>query len=261
MKNAMISLDFWADKWVMDALDPSERLVYLYLLTHPKRNWAGLYEFSLREGSFHTGFDKDMIEKIIARFEKAKKIAISGDYILLMNHTKHQKITPNVEVNIQKTIDDTPTAVIQGFGIETLQKAYKDLNLNYSKHGILADVNSGSDSDTDNSNGLVALNHSEKEEWHALVDYIKHNYPNVSRLRDKLNKEQAESLLSRYTSKAIVETLDAMENHKALSKKYVSTYLTLNNWLKLRTENASSRNKGDAIANIKREDASLPELF
>lgn len=260
MKNAMITVDFWSDAWVVEQLDPSERLVYLYLLTHPKRNWAGLFEFSLREASFHIGFEKDVIDKILNRFEKAKKIARSGHYVLLLNFIKHQKINPNIEVHIQKILGEVPESVMADFGVKVLRKAYSTINVKFGNNDLFDNADN---SNNGGANGLVRNWRNDKqaqEEPHPLRFYIAENYPNVSRLRQQMTNSECESLLARYPKQIVVETLDAMENHKALNKKYISVFRTLNNWIKKREENGTS-NKGDNYAGNRRNDAGLPEVI
>ena len=68
-KKRYISTKF-RDDWFVVNLDPIEKLLFLYFLTNPLTNVAGIYEISMRRISFDTWIDKDMILKIIERFTK-----------------------------------------------------------------------------------------------------------------------------------------------------------------------------------------------
>ena len=85
-----ISTSFWDDEWVQ-TLDPSEKLLYLYYMTNPLTNIAGVYKITVRRISFDTGFNLDTIGHIMQKFEKARKAYRRGEYIILPNWPKHQK--------------------------------------------------------------------------------------------------------------------------------------------------------------------------
>ena len=102
-KNRYISTGFWDDAWVQ-SLDPSEKFVYLYLLTNPLTNIAGIYEITTRRIVFDTGYNSDTIANILKKFEKAGKVFVKDDLIVLVNWPKHQKVSEND--NNRKGIDD-----------------------------------------------------------------------------------------------------------------------------------------------------------
>ena len=102
-KNRYISTGFWDDAWVQ-SLDPSEKFVYLYLLTNPLTNIAGIYEITIRRIVFDTGYNSDTILHILDKFEKAGKVCAKDDLIVLVNWPKHQKVSEND--NNRKGIDD-----------------------------------------------------------------------------------------------------------------------------------------------------------
>jgi hypothetical protein len=77
---------------------------------------------------------------------------------------------------------------------------------------------------------------------HPLQVYIKDNFPQVSKLKKQISSDECEKLLCKFTNQQIAEVLMRMENFKQLPSKYVSVYLTLNNWLN-RQPNESPSNK------------------
>lgn len=116
----MIQDTFWTDSYV-EELDPSEKLLYLYLMTNPLCNIAGIYQIRPKRVAFETGFDKDMVERLLGRFATDGKILRSGDWIVITNYAKHQSFNnPNVRKGIQRIIDNLPDSVKGLEGFETL---------------------------------------------------------------------------------------------------------------------------------------------
>lgn len=105
-----VNTKFWDDKYVID-LDPIEKLLFLYFLTNPLTTLAGVYEISLRRIAFDTGIDKDMVLKILDRFERDKKIYYRDSFVILVNYRKNQKFTSKMEINVQNTILSLPEGV------------------------------------------------------------------------------------------------------------------------------------------------------
>lgn len=105
--NRYVNTQFWEDNYVLN-LDPSEKLLFIYFLTNSRTNIAGIYEISMRKVSMETGFDKDMIEKILLRFTSDQRIYYLDDYIVVRNFIKHQKLNPSIEKGIYKEITRLP---------------------------------------------------------------------------------------------------------------------------------------------------------
>jgi hypothetical protein len=76
---------------------------------------------------------------------------------------------------------------------------------------------------------------------HPLQIYIRDNLPQVSKLKKQMTAEDCEKLLAKHTNSQIADTLLAMENFKQLNSKYVSVYLTLNNWLNRKPNESTTR--------------------
>ena len=86
-----IDTSFWDDSWVQE-LDPSEKLLYIYLLTNPLTNIAGVMELTVKRIAFDTGFSNDTINHILEKFEAAGKVFKYNNYIIIRNFPKHQQI-------------------------------------------------------------------------------------------------------------------------------------------------------------------------
>lgn len=71
-----------------------------------------------------------------------------------------------------------------------------------------------------------------KERLSAIQNFIGTSLPNVSSMKNQLTKEQGDKLIAKYGSVLVREILEAMENKTDLRKKYISVYLTANDWCK-----------------------------
>lgn len=118
-KQRYVSDSFWTDPYI-EKLDPSEKLLFLYFLTNPLCNIAGIYEIRNNRVAYETGFDKDMVEKIKDRFIKDGKMLCVDDWIIIVNFSKNQSPNPNVLTGMQRIIDDLPDKVKALKGFERL---------------------------------------------------------------------------------------------------------------------------------------------
>ena len=84
-----VTTSFWKDSWIT-TLDPSERYIYIYLLTNPSTNISGVYEITDKEISNDTGYTYEVIKIILDKFAQENKCYRMGKYIVLLNWPKHQ---------------------------------------------------------------------------------------------------------------------------------------------------------------------------
>lgn len=155
-----ISTSFWDDEWIQ-TLDPSEKLLYLYYMTNPLTNIAGVYKITPRRISFDTGFNTETINYIMQKFEKAGKVYRFGEYIIIPTWPKHQKWEQ------KSAIYSGIIAVLKTLDEEVLHQLYiKNYSFDLSKVGYTpqdppmnpprsphepsySDLDSDSDIDTD----------------------------------------------------------------------------------------------------------------
>ena len=110
-KHRYINTHFWKDNYIIN-LDPTEKLVYLYLLTNPLTNIAGIYEINLKEIANDTGIIKEIIDTILKRFERDNKLIYKGGYIIIKNHLKHQDFkSPKLQSGIAEIINSLPEEI------------------------------------------------------------------------------------------------------------------------------------------------------
>lgn len=106
-KQRMIRDSFWTDSYV-EKLSPDEKLIFIYLLTNPLANVAGVYEIRNKRIGFETGYDVEVIENILSRFERDKKILRHNDWIVLVNHIKNQALNPSIIQGCQRIFNELP---------------------------------------------------------------------------------------------------------------------------------------------------------
>jgi len=157
-KNRYINTKFWIDNYVVER-DPIEKLLYLYLLTNTLTNILGIYEISVRQIAFDTGIDKDMVIKILERFNKDNKIRYIDGYIAIKNFVKHQANNPKINKGIELLLKEVPIDLIEWIDIDfnklsitkdslyiRLDKTSKDSN--YSNTNSNTNTNSNNNTNT-----------------------------------------------------------------------------------------------------------------
>lgn len=126
----MVNTKFWDDSYI-SALDPVEKLMFIYLLTNAQTNICGIYELSLKKMALDTGIDKDMVVRIIKRFTKDKKIFFVKGWVCIKNFVRHQnQKSPLVQKGIDNELSLVPSDILEkatqlGYGIDTLSHLIK----------------------------------------------------------------------------------------------------------------------------------------
>jgi hypothetical protein len=128
-KQRYINTIFWRDEYV-SRLDPSEKLLFLYLLTNPDTSICGIYQLPIKIIAVDTGFDKEMVEKILARFERDDKVFYRDGWVIIKNFIKHQNINPSVTAGIERELKAVPA------DIRTLYSLPEPVPLNLTKPNL-----------------------------------------------------------------------------------------------------------------------------
>lgn len=140
----MIKDSFWTDSYV-ENLDPIEKLLFIYLLTNPLCNIAGIYQIQPKRIAFEIGIEREMVEKLLGRFQKDGKILRHNEWILIVNHAKHQAFSnPNVTAGIKRIIEELPPEVKALKGFERLSH-FTLLNLTLPNSTLLNSTSESKD--------------------------------------------------------------------------------------------------------------------
>jgi DnaD/phage-associated family protein len=105
-KFRQVHIDFWQDGFVLD-LTPEEKYFYLYLMTNSKTSQCGIYELPMRIIETETGYNRETVEKLLARFEEYEKVSYNKKTkeIMIINWVKFNWInSPKVITLIDKEL-------------------------------------------------------------------------------------------------------------------------------------------------------------
>lgn len=105
-----INTIIWSDPW-FELLEPSAKLLFIYLVTNEKTNMLGVYEISIRKVSFETGIKQSEIERYLKEFELSKKIKYAENRVLLLNFLKHQNYNFNMMKSAIRTYKNLPLSL------------------------------------------------------------------------------------------------------------------------------------------------------
>jgi len=142
-----ISTSFWDDEWVQ-GLTPDEKLFYIYLLTNPLTNIAGVYKISDRRIVFDTSLEG--IDTLWIRFGEVSvehvfpRVARFGEWVIITNW---------------------PKEVLERVGEIGYQYPMDTLSIPHAYPSNYSDSDSDSDSDTDSDTDTEAPAVSEFEEF------------------------------------------------------------------------------------------------
>lgn len=113
-KQRIIKDEIWDDNWFYD-LSPNEKLVWLFLLTNPRCNIAGIYKMSVRWAAQLLNISEADVAIILENFKKEDKVRMFGNWIFLPNFVKHQSQNPKVKAGIVRIVYGLPREVCSHF--------------------------------------------------------------------------------------------------------------------------------------------------
>ncbi len=232
-----VNTKFWQDPFIED-LNPTEKLLFLYLLTNPLGNILGIYEISIKRISYDTGIGKETISKALKGFERVGKVFYYNDYIVLANFLKNQKLNSNMWTGAKKIFLKLPRPLIiltikntlEGF--ESLWKALED----FEKYE--SEIESEIESEKEGEEGEET-----PPPPHSQIKY----YRVIKHL--KLTFEEKDKLIDlKYSNTQIDDILDSIENYK-LNKNYTSLFITAKKWLERDNNKQSAKSNYSKISN------------
>lgn len=180
-KQRYISTSFWDDAWIQE-LDPSEKLLYLYLMTNPLTNIAGVYKITVRRIVFDTGFNKDTVTRILGRFKKDKKAVLHGEYMIIPSWPKHQQWDKRTKIRdgIEAVLKEIPEEVKKH--MVSIRYAYPIEGYEYLRN--YSDINTDTDINTDINKApsaaasqLVSASDDEKELYNKIKTVFEREQP------------------------------------------------------------------------------------
>ncbi len=111
-KSRYITTDLWRDSYI-DSLNPSEKLLWIYLICNPSTNLSGIYQCPERIMASDTGFEVTMVHKIFKRFQAEKKAYYIDGWVILPNAPKHQNLdNPKICKGIERELREISDKVL-----------------------------------------------------------------------------------------------------------------------------------------------------
>ncbi len=129
--------EIW-DSGFFQSLNPSQKMIFLYLLSNVKANSAGIYEITLKRIACDTGFDEETIKNVLTIFADYNKIHRVGYYIIVVNRLKYCRLNQRARSSIEKVFSDLPEQVKSY--IYSKRTLYNSLIKNLTNAGIAPDT-------------------------------------------------------------------------------------------------------------------------
>ncbi|MBA7569464.1 hypothetical protein ES708_11203 [subsurface metagenome] len=202
-KERYLNTKFWDDNYIIEK-DPIEKLIFLYLLTNTLTNIIGIYEISINRIAFDTGIDKDMVTKILERFEADDRAKYENGWIALKNFTKHQKNNPKINKGIEILTNEVPLELLRWVNIDKKRfNISMETMKNFSEKSKKIDYDRLSHPNP-NPNPNSNTN-SNKKENKIRFNFIKKEFTN-------LTKERMEEFDRKYPGVDTDQEIERMEN-------------------------------------------------
>jgi hypothetical protein len=91
IKSRLLRCKFWSDEYI-SSLEPTQKLLYIYLLTNELTTVAGVYEISIRRMEFDTGLSEKLCGINLDKFQNDNKVFYKNNWIVIRNFIKNQDL-------------------------------------------------------------------------------------------------------------------------------------------------------------------------
>ncbi len=119
MKTRILYTKFWQDPYIL-SLNPTERLMFVYLLTNQYRGLSDVYEVSDPVIQLETGLNSTQIKKIKKKFQEDRKFIFNRGYVRALNDDKYN----NYQGGKNETAKQKELALIDNEILDTLSIPY-----------------------------------------------------------------------------------------------------------------------------------------
>jgi hypothetical protein len=135
-KQRYLNTKFWDDRYVR-RLSKEGKLLFLYLLTNPLTNIAGIYEIEIERIEFDTGLAADEITTLFKLFEKDHKIMYLDGWVAVKNFIRHQSTSSvKVQTGIVTELKRIPFATLE----QIVRKLYGIDRVSRDMHTLWRDI-------------------------------------------------------------------------------------------------------------------------
>lgn len=243
-----VQMTFWTDSKVVDDFTPEDRYFYLYLITNPHTNLAGCYEVSTRQMANETGYSKETIERLIARFISVHgviKYSSDTKEVLLLNwHRYSWTKSDRFRVALIKDINTVKDSAFKEYlmqlydGADTVSIPYS-YGMDTTVTVTVTDTDTVSDADSDKENKNTKNIKNPKKEYGE--------YRKV-----KLTDEEFKKLVNDFGSAKTEEAINFLDGY-IVDKNYKSKehYIAIRRWVIDAVNEQTARRAKDKQGNTK----------
>lgn len=245
-----VQMTFWTDSKVVDDFTPEDRYFYLYLITNPHTNLAGCYEVSTRQMANETGYSKETIERLIARFISVHgviKYSSDTKEVLLLNwHRYSWTKSDRFRVALIKDINTVKDSAFKEYlmqlydGADTVSIPYSyGMDTTVTVTDTVSDTDTDADSDSDKENKNTKNIKNPKKEYGE--------YKKV-----KLTDEEFKKLVKDFGSAKTEEAINFLDGY-IVDKNYKSKehYIAIRRWVIDAVNEQTARRAKDNQGNTK----------
>jgi DnaD/phage-associated family protein len=125
----------WADTWFCN-LKPEYKLFFIYLFSNERASAVGLYELPIRNMSFETGLDRDVIQKGLEVFIKADKVLYDFETSLVWVKNMHKYQTNSSSKLMARIAADIKAAPNCRLKEDAIAWFRENTNLIHQRYGI-----------------------------------------------------------------------------------------------------------------------------
>lgn len=213
MSSRYFNTKFWRDHFV-DNLDPSEKLLFIYLFTNPEATTTGIYEIPKRMISSDTGFVKEMVDKLFSRLSEEKKAFYIDGWVCTTNTISHQNLKNKFIVKgIENDLQEIGDNIISKFYELGDQKFKNTIDKYFYKI----------DEEKENLNNII-VPIEEKQP-------IELKKPKVKKLRNIIPPTL--EMVQKYKAKRIAEKIDGA---KSIDPQSFINHYDANGWIRGKTK-------------------------
>lgn len=235
-----IYLTFWQDEFVL-SLTPEEKYFYLYLLTNSKTNLCGIYELPIKVIEFETGYNRETVEKLLAKFECYQKVhrSLTTNEIVIHNWLKYNSTrSPKFQSALNKCFEEVKdkSLIRYAYGIDTVSTVTV----------------------TETVTDTVTETETETEKSVKPIKQNKHRYGEYKNVL--LTDGELEKLKTEYSNLTeLIKFLDEYIEMKGYKAK--SHYLAIKKWVVSAVEEQKMRNNKQGKNKSEKPSYDLDDIF
>ena len=178
----IVDTSFWKDRKIDEDFSPEDKYFMLYLLTNPFTTQLGIYEMTVKQAAYQTGYSMDTIRVLLERFETKYDIIrfdANTSEVAIKNFLKHSIIKGGAPVRDclvkeLKAVKNRELIVwvfshIKGY--EGLNETVKNIIAEYEEQNGILYYHNEKENDNDNDNENEVSYH-DTSTIRSIIDYL-----------------------------------------------------------------------------------------